>query len=409
MDNRKEIVNLLTAYLNNQVTREEFDRLFADLSRLEDADFEKAILQALDKEPNGIDADFIQERVSHLYPKLQEQMRLESSQSKVKRTVFSRKIWRIAVAAAVILAFLTIGFYFLPDPSKLDTSAAAPAPETILPGGSRATLKLSNGQILNLNAGKKGILMERGLAYLDGSAVLSEQGSQDMSFMQLTTPNGGEYRVTLSDGTQVLLNAASTLSYPAEFGSKKREVTLEGEAYFEVEKDPKRPFIVKTAKQHIEVLGTSFNINAYKNETTTKTTLLTGSVRVNALADSRPSGVGRVLKPNQQSVVSDQQTEVTVNNIDPESAIAWKNGLFNFHGLSIDEALKQVERWYDIRIVYSGEKPGGYLGGKMSRGVKLSTFLDFLERDFRIKSEMKPDRTLVLYTASDNPTNHDTN
>ena len=397
MDNRKEILGLLTAYLNNQITREEFDRLFANLSNLEDADFEKAILQALNKESDLIDTDFIQERVAGLYPQLQAQMDMSLPKKKVH---IGWRITAVAVAAAM-LAFLMISLYFTSDQPQAVQSASIPP--DILPGGNRAILQLPNGQRIDLNAEKKGIAMENGVTYLDGSSVLNGTDNPDVNVLQLTTPNGGEYQITLSDGTKVLLNAASTLTYPAEFNGKgTREVTLEGEAYFEVAKNPGRPFIVKTAKQDIEVLGTSFNVNAYGNETTTKTTLLTGSVRVNALSSSHPSGTSRILTPNQQSIIDDHETGITVKEVNPEAAIAWKNGLFNFHGLSIDEALKQVERWYDIQIIYKGKKPKGYLGGKMSRGVRLATFLDFLEKDFHIKSEMNTDRTLILYTASKN-------
>src|SRR3546814_18302244 len=145
-------------------------------------------------------------------------------------------------------------------------------------------------------------------------------------------------------------------------------------------RDETKPFIVQTAKQRTEVLGTSFNINAYSNEAFTKTTLLTGSLRVNPTINNQTSGQSRVLTPNQQSIVGDHENGITVNEIDPQLATAWKDGLFNFHGLSIDESLKQIERWYDIDVVYQGAKPDGYLDCKMSWGVKLSTFLEFLDR-----------------------------
>src|SRR5690606_38098125 len=211
----------------------------------------------------------------------------------------------------------------------------------------------------------------------------------------------GQYQITLPDGTHVWLNAASTLSYPTEFSGAVREVTLVGEAYFEVVKDETKPFIVQTANQQTEVLGTSFNINAYDNETVTKTTLLTGSLRVNPTANNQPNGQSRILMPNQQSIIDDNGNKITVNEIDPELVSALKNGLFKFHGLSIDESLKQIERWYDIEVVYPGSsKPDGYLGGKMSRGVKLSTFLEFLEKDFNIHSKLQADRKLILYTKN---------
>lgn len=405
MENRTAILGLLTAYLNKQVSREEFDRLLSTLASLEDEDFKDTILQALDNESDTTDVDFIQERISHLYPQLHAKILSGSSQPAIEPKDTSRKRfqiwWSITAAAAVILAFLFGGLYFLPNQLHRDESVAVLTPENILPGGNRAILTLPDGRSVDLNTRKSGIVVGNGLTYLDGSSVLNEKENESMSSLQLTTPNGGQYQITLSDGTRVLLNAASTLTYPVQFGSENtREVTLNGEAYFEVAKDPEKPFIVTTTKQRIEVLGTSFNINAYNNETATKTTLLTGSVRVHISADKHASGESRILTPNQQSVVSDNQNEITVKNVNPESTIAWKNGLFNFHGLSIDESLKQVERWYDIRIVYQGEKPEGYLGGKMSRGVKLATFLNFLEKDFHIKSEMKADRTLILYTAS---------
>lgn len=406
MENRIAILSLLTAYLHKQVSREEFDQLFSALASLEDEDFKEMILRALDNGAEITDADFIQQRVSDLYPQLQTKIGL-SSQPATKLPDASKgkrlQIWRkVTAAAAVILAFLFGGLYLLSDQSDhRESTTAVLTPEHILPGGNRAVLTLADGRSVDLNSRKSGIVVRNGLTYLDGSSVLDNPENEGMSTLKLTTPNGGQYQITLSDGTRVLLNAASTLTYAAEFGSENtREVTLDGEAYFEVTKDPEKPFIVTTTKQRIEVLGTSFNINAYNNETTTKTTLLTGSVRVNIPAGKYTNQESRILTPNQQSVVNDNQNEITVKNVNPESAIAWKNGLFNFHGLSIDESLKQVERWYDIRIVYEGEIPQGYLGGKMSRGVKLATFLNFLAKDFHIKSEMKADRTLILYTAS---------
>jgi len=403
LDKHKEILNLLAAYLNNQVTREEFDRLFADLSNLEDADFEKAILQALDEDPNGFDADFIQERVSSLYPQIQANTTLnplkKESTDVAKQ---SRQIqWRIvATAAAVIAIVLLSSLYFFRNRPHQNRQARITTPENILPGGNRATLMLGDGRSIDLSAEKNGIVVVDGIKYADGSVVMNEQiDHTTIEQAQLRTPKGGQYEITLPDGTRVWLNAASTLTYPTKFSGYAREVTLEGEAYFDVMKHPEKPFIVNTAKQRVEVLGTTFNINAYSNEVATKTTLLTGSIRVNRIAKDEMTGHSQVLAPYQQSTIRDNQQEITINKVDPQSAIAWKNGLFNFHGLSIDESLKQVERWYDIRIVYQGKKPTGYLGGKMSRGVKLATFLNFLAKDFQIKSEMKADRTVILTTS----------
>lgn len=403
MENRKAILGLLTAYLNNEVSREEFDRLFSVLADQEDKDFKQIVLQALGNESNVIDIDFIQERVSHLYPQLQAKIQLESSQPAIGLKDTSKKRiqiwWKVTAVAATILVLLSIGLYLAPDQLHRNESVATLEPENILPGGNRAILTLPDGRSVDLNAEKNGIIVKNGIKYADGSSVISQQADQSpIAQARLSTPKGGQYQITLPDGTHVWLNAASTLTYPIEFNDNKREIMLEGEAYFEVAKDPAKPFIVNTAEQDIEVLGTSFNINAYNNEAVTKTTLLKGSVRINTTRDNQTNGQSRILIPNQQSIVG-KGTKIVVKPVDPQSAIAWKNGLFNFHGLSIDESMKQVERWYDIRIVYEGKKPEGHLGGKMSRGVKLTTFLNFLEKDFQIKSEMKTDRTLILYTS----------
>ena len=403
MESRTAIVDLLTAYLNKQVSREEFDRLFSALASLEDDEFKETILQMLDSESDLIDADFIQQRVSLLYPTLQAKIQLGLSlhatepigASEKKRRIW----WRVPAVAAALLALLLIGLYLIPGRFHQNESVAVLTPEQILPGGNRAVLMLSDGRRVDLSAEKGGVVVKNGIKYADGSAVISQpMDNSTIGQARLSTPNGGQYQITLPDGTHVWLNAASTLTYPIEFSGSTREVVLAGEAYFEVVKNGAKPFVVHTAKQRTEVLGTSFNINAYGNETVTKTTLVTGALRVNATINNHTNEQSLILTPNQQSIVGDNGNEIKVNQVNPQLATAWKNGLFNFHGLSIDESLKQIERWYDIDIAYRGSKPKGYLGGKMSRGVKLSTFLEFLEKDFNIQSELKADRTLILYT-----------
>ncbi|WP_257667222.1 FecR family protein [Parapedobacter tibetensis] len=404
MDNRRAIHKLLTAYLDKQISRDEFDQLFAKLAALEDDAFRKTIYQALDNPSETSDADFIAQRVASLYPQLQAKIHRDTPVAAETPRRTHRVWWNIPAAAAALIFLFTGIYFFIADLSQPESAAITPA--QILPGGNRATLTLVDGQTVNLSSEESGIVIGDEISYLSGSEILdygqqATDNRQVSRLMSLTTPKGGQYQITLADGTHLWLNAASSLTYPVAFDGDKREVSLQGEAYFEVSKDQSKPFIVNTVKQRIEVLGTSFNINAYNNEVLTKTTLLTGSVQVYASTDGATNGKSQVLTPNQQSVVDDSG-EISVNKIDPYTAIAWKDGLFNFHGLSIDESLKQVERWYDVDVIYQGKKPIGYLGGKMSRGVKLSTFLSFLEKDFHIKSELKANRTLVLYASQDN-------
>lgn len=405
MDNRKAIKSLLSAYLMNRMSRDEFDELIARLAALDDADFREAVRQVLDDGTDLPNDEFIQQRVDYLYPLLLAKVRAaphvatHPPDRPIRRLVW----WKLPAAAAIVLMFLLVGNYLWRNGGRPDATAPITA-EQIVAGGDRATLTLADGRTIDLNAAQRGIAVGDGIRYLDGTEVITldadgERPATNAQLLTLSTAKGGQYQLALPDGTKVWLNAASSLVYPDAFGKDVREVTLQGEAYFEVAKERDRPFIVNTARQRVAVLGTSFNINAYGNENFTKTTLLSGSVRVNATADGVAQGEGRILAPNQQSVIGHQGNDIAVNPIDPFTALAWKDGLFNFHGLNIDEAMKQIERWYDISVRYNGAKPEGYLGGKMSRGVRLSTFLDFLERDFGIKSELKADRTLVLYVS----------
>ncbi|GAA4803739.1 hypothetical protein GCM10023231_36000 [Olivibacter ginsenosidimutans] len=387
MENQAYIKQLLADYLNKQISREEFNQLFSQLGDLEDEAFKATVLQVLESQPAFVDARFIDERVAALYPQLQ---------AKIERPVKWQRRWHLVrpyiSVAAVVLVILFTGWFLLSErqyPKKKDIVTT----EQVLPGTNRAKLTLADGLTVDLSEYQNGVIMGDEIKYSDGSRVLGSTG-KGASLMTISTPKGGTYQITLSDGTQVWLNAGSSLSYPAHFPEGERMVEVSGEAYFEVAKDEKRPFKVSSSGQQIEVLGTAFNIAAYPDEADTKTTLVQGKVKVfNLIAHH-----SNLLRPGQQATVHGAHIEVGQANV--EASIAWKDGLFNFHELTIDQAMKQIERWYDVNVRYEGKKPSGYLGGKMSRGVKLSTFLNFLEQDFQIKAEWKSDRTLILKPAS---------
>ncbi len=179
----------------------------------------------------------------------------------------------------------------------------------------------------------------------------------------MTTPKGGQYRVTLGDGTKVWLNAASSITYPTAFTGKKREVSITGEAYFEVSKNKEKPFIVKTSSDEITVLGTSFNINAYADEQSIKTSLLLGTVKIG----------NSFLKPGEGY----QDGKIVQTNVQQD--IAWKNGKFNFKNLSLEQVMRQIARWYDVEPVYSNGIPEVKLGGGMDRSLTLVQVLEGLK------------------------------
>jgi transmembrane sensor len=217
------------------------------------------------------------------------------------------------------------------------------------------------------------------IRYLDGSSVIDEQMKRQASgraptrLLMLSTPKGGTYQVTLSDGTQVWLNAASTLRYPEQFTGDERTVEIEGEAYFSVTKDARRPFRVNSRDQRVLVLGTEFNISAYVDDAEVKTTLVEGVVQLRA----ESTGEHTDLFAGQQGFT--RKGNIRKRSVDPTSSVAWKNGDFYFDNTPLVEMMKQIERWYDVEVIYENTVPPERFSGGMSRGVTLQTVLQLLK------------------------------
>lgn len=304
--------------------------------------------------------------------------RLEASDLEIIRHKIGRKEdrmfhrWRPFVAAAALLAFLSVAYFFLNIGA--DTGKNILASE-VLPGGNRATLSIAGGQSLQLDTNQSNIVMNgQYITYADHSSIqgLTPKGGNDgggIMPLVLTTPKGGTYQATLSDGTRVWLNAASTLKYPSRFDAKERRVEIIGEAFFSVAKDLKRPFRVVSNGQEIEVLGTEFNIAAYPDEKATKTTLLEGAVRLRATT----TGASVSLVPGEQAVSEDGS--IAKQEVDTGPFVAWKAGYFKLNG-SLRSIMAQVGRWYDVDVVFQPNVDANMeLVGEISRDVKLSDIL----------------------------------
>jgi ferric-dicitrate binding protein FerR (iron transport regulator) len=265
----------------------------------------------------------------------------------------------------------------------------------VLPGGNRALLTLANGSSIVLDSAADGILAQQGNTRIKklngGQIVYSVPGMKPEAvfYNVLTTPRGGQYRLALPDGSQVWLNAASSIRYPTAFTGRERRVEITGEAYFEIAKNPQMPFYVKVNDMQVEVLGTHFNVMAYANEDAVRTTLLEGSVKVNR-------GSSTVfLKPGQQSALGEKGAVSVIDGADTEEAVAWKNGLFEFDNVSIETVLRQISRWYDVDVQYEGNTMPSHFGGQISRYSNLSQVLKILELSgihFRIEGK----RLIVL-------------
>lgn len=288
--------------------------------------------------------------------------------------------WRNGVAAAVLgAAALAGGIYFLQQRKAPATDRMAqhtPATvQDVAPGSNKARLVLGNGKSILLEQTADGPIGSEGeqVHKQDAELVYGPSGS-NTGTNTLITPKGGQYRVQLSDGTRVWLNAASSLEYPAAFNGNSRTVTLTGEAYFEVAKDAAKPFFVQMNGMAVQVLGTHFNINAYADEQQFTTTLLEGSVRVVA------GNQRMTLVPGEQSTLEQYSGMLQRSAGDLENAVAWKNGIFTFRNDELAAVMRHISRWYDVDIVYGqGMNEKVHVTGAMRRQEYLSQALKILE------------------------------
>ncbi len=242
----------------------------------------------------------------------------------------------------------------------------------IAPGGNKATLTLTDGRTIELSEAQSGIIIDgKRITYSDASAEIADLQPNSVNKLVLNTPKGGQYQVTLPDGTKVWLNAASSLTYPASFASlKERRVILTGEGYFEVAPDKAVPFRVETPNQEIEVVGTHFNVNSYSDEPLEKTTLMEGAVKVTKGNSSR------LLKPGQEAAIKES---IHVVDVDVSATLAWKNGEFVFNDEPLESIMRKVARWYDVEVVYDGVDIYEEYGGSVSRYDNVSKVLKKLE------------------------------
>lgn len=313
-----------------------------------------------------------------------EKLQLEGSAKPAPAILISsrRNWWKYAAAAVLILAVGVSLNYFTKrnTPELLADQQPVATPEVqIQPGGNKAMLTLADGSIVSLGEQENGVVAKQGgtnvVKLTNGELAYEPVKGQPASvgYNTIVTPRGGKYRLTLPDGSKVWMNAESSLRYPTSFSGNTREVQLTGEAYFEIARNPSRPFQVQVKELKVEVLGTHFNIMAYANEPAIATTLVEGSVRV-----SSPSQLLQ-LKPGQQALQENNGSMKLLETVDLQQVLAWKNDYFQFNGDGLDRLMRQVERWYDVSVMYEGPVPARKFGGKISRSSSLTDVLKVLE------------------------------
>lgn len=299
--------------------------------------------------------------------------------------------WRAAITVAASFLVVATGALLWTthhNTTPVPIPATGPAVTDVQPGGNRAMLTLSDGSRLDLDSTADGVLTTQANTFVakqDGLLAYNKASSEKpggLTYNTLSTPRAGQFQLTLSDGTRVWLNNASSLRYPVWFTGGTREVDLDGEAYFEVAKDAAHPFRVHIHNGAagpdggtIDVLGTSFNIMAYNDENAERTTLVDGSIRYSH------TGASVLLKPNEQSALDAHGNLTTLHHVDVAGITAWTNGYFHFDHASLEATMRQLARWYDITVDYQGEFAPQEFTGKIQRSMPLSALLKGLEGD----------------------------
>lgn len=394
MNRQKDYQSLLEKYLSNQCTPAEAEELFNYLQKDEAG---RLLLKSLQQ---NFDKDDFEQRAV-IDPNVSDAVwrRLEKGieQQEIKKQ-YPFKRW-VAVAAAAVVLFTAGWFLYLrnkPSTSNYLVSQKERYKNDVLPGGNKAVLTLGNGTKIVLNQSKNGFVSKQGQTVINklNDSLLSYRASAQnggiVSYNTISTPRGGQYQVILPDGTEVWLNAASSLRFPTAFTGRERNVELTGEAYFEVKKNKAMRFKVTANKVQVEVRGTHFNVNAYNDETTLKTTLIEGSVKLS-------SGAKQVmLVPGQQGSFSTGAGNFNVAQVDTEEAVAWKNGNFNFASEDLRTILRKVSRWYDVDIVYQDNVSKKAIWGSVSRFDKVSEVLKTIELTGVAHFEISGRRIIVM-------------
>lgn len=287
-----------------------------------------------------------------------------------------RRALRLSVAAVVFVAVSLTGFLLLTDRTPATRSI-----DSIAPGGSKAVLTLADGTCVTIDDDVQREILEQNDIAVNVSngqiTYATDAATASTLYNTITIPRGGEYKLTLSDGTEIWVNSASTITYPVSFADGERRIVLSGEAYFEVSPDPDRPFTVESRGQLLTVLGTRFNIKAYEDEHIVTSTLVEGSVRVTL----EGGGPQITLTPGMESLYDGRTDELVMRTANIESAISWKDGFINIEHNTLPQVLAKLSRWYDVDFRISDDVDTGFrFMGDIPRNGTLSSVVGMLER-----------------------------
>lgn len=373
-----EITTLLERYGNGEATAAEVSRLMELLRAREDnPELEAYVLRLKDRLPAAHLPETDWERMwDEIHRQTQPGVAgVEPEVAPVRRIRFVRRL-----AAACIMAIVTSGGYFWYTHRTAGSMAIVQPSGDIAPGHSGAVLTLAGGQQIVLDSagngriavqGNSNIVKQGGSIRYDAAPV---SAGSPLTYNTMTTARGRQFRLVLPDGSAVWLNAASSITYPTAFYGDAREVSIRGEAYFEIARNARQPFIVHSGSERVEVLGTRFDVMAYDNEPSLNTTLVEGSVKVSA------RGMDKVLRPGQQTLLSNGRLRVLT--VDTAEAIAWVRGQLSMENIDIAGLMRQVSRWYDVDVELRGKMPDRHFFGMVDRNTAyLSGIIGVLEEN----------------------------
>ncbi|HAE66309.1 MULTISPECIES: FecR family protein [Sphingobacterium] len=399
MEDKAKLKRLIERFNQGHCSKEELEFL----TKLLDSPAGKSELDAYWNEPEDSDPHLLARTSKSRFDQF---IRDQGDKKEEKvRVLWSGPVIRTAASIVVLITLASLYFFIAQDKksSNNKTIASKTISTPIQPGQEKAKIFFEDGHTIDLESLQVGQIVHVGkirimkgkdgaISYINANAAKT---SGDPIYNKIVTPRAGEYHLILPDGTQVWLNAMTTLRYPISFGTKARTVELDGEAYFKVSKqqlEGKRiPFIVHTGNQQLEVLGTEFNVNSYTKRI--QTTLVEGSI---SLKSKKNSKAPLLLKPNQMAQMNAEGSTLDISEVDPFYIIAWKQGQFAFDNTPLHEVMESIGRWYNVDITYQTDLNGIRFSGTVSRFERLDKLLKFLELSGDVHFNVKERRVIVM-------------
>ncbi|MNK78001.1 fec operon regulator FecR [compost metagenome] len=381
-----QIENLYSRFLSNEITEAELNQLLDYFNVADRADLHTLIEAAFLETEEQYEANTnLQKHLNNIHQLISANIdAVDEKPQTVRLQPTSQSLLKIAASILVVLSIGYLAYTYLWKQAD------------VLPGRSLATLKMSNGQEINLDT-----LANKSITTAYGVQITKSSGDRIVytrvsavadtnSYLQtITTPLGGKYKVTLSDGTQVVLNSGSSLTFPVGFNQAERRVSLSGEAYFEVSKDAGHPFIVSSGRERITVLGTKFNLSAYPDDDFISTALLEG--KVNCLDVTTNASL--ILHPGEAALI--QNNQLSKSAVDVSNMAAWQQGFFAFENEELGVIMKRLSRWYQLDIDYTSI-PEKRIYARIDMQENLATVLDMLSTTSGLKFKVEGRRVTVM-------------